>query len=133
MAVDQVNVKALYRRGLAQKSLAEALETEHGPKHDGVLELYTNAKNDFERVTLIEKNNDLATKYLSTTIKDIYRVTVARGEEINLSSKKTEENVKKSNPYEIPEEEQKKRKNKADMTSKIMKDYKVEEVTSMVQ
>lgn len=68
-------------------------------------------------------------KYLSTTIKDIYRVTVAKGEEVNFSSKKTEEEGKKSSPYEIPEGSKKK---KSDM-NKIMKDYRVEEVTSMVQ
>ena len=64
------------------------MENENGPNHEGLLELYEKAKKDFEDVTMVEKNNDLAVKYLSTTIKDIYRVTVAKGEEVNLSSKK---------------------------------------------
>lgn len=40
---------------------------------------YEKAKEDFEKLCLIDKNNELATKNLSSTIKDIYRVTVGRG------------------------------------------------------
>ena len=71
----------------------------------------------------MDKTNDLATKNLSETIKDIYRVTIARGEEISLTSntEKSEPNQTKS-PYEIPEGATKKRG--PDMT-KIMKEYKV--------
>lgn len=53
---------------------------------------------------LIDKKNELASKNLSEVTKDIYRVTVAKGDEVNFSaagqeSKKTE-NTK--SPYEIP-------------------------------
>jgi len=38
---------------------------------------------------ILDRANDLAQKKLSEVIKNIYRVTVSQGKEVNLSSKDT--------------------------------------------
>jgi hypothetical protein len=35
---------------------------------------------------VLDKNNDLAKQKLTQTVKDIYRITVQQGKEVNLSS-----------------------------------------------
>jgi hypothetical protein len=52
-----------------------------------LLGLYEKAKKDFEEVVILDRSNDLAQKKLSEVIKNIYRVTVSQGKEVNLSSK----------------------------------------------
>ena len=49
------------------------------PDHSSLLDIYESAKSDFENLCIIDKQNDLAKKNLSQIIKNIYRVTVAKG------------------------------------------------------
>lgn len=79
LSIDSDNIKGLYRRGLARKEKAEIMEREQGVKSEGLLELYEKAREDFERLCLVDKTNDLATKTLKLIMNDIYRVTVGRG------------------------------------------------------
>lgn len=69
--------------------MAEIIERANGANTTGLVQLYTKAKEDFEQVNLLEKSNDLAMEKFKETVKDIYRVTKAQGQEINLSSKDT--------------------------------------------
>lgn len=69
-------------------------------------------------------------------IKNIYRVTVSQGKEVNLSSKQPEkkESFRPTPTLSVEEkkEQAKPVKRGADMT-KILKEYKIEEVTSMAR
>lgn len=117
------------------KQMAEVLERQNGANYKGLIELYTKAKEDFQQVNLLEKTNELAMQKFKETVKDIYRVTKAQGQEINLSSqvkdepvdKQIHQKLAKSSPYE----NQVKKKG-MDM-EKIMQEYRVNEVTDMVQ
>ena len=71
----------------------------------------------------MDKTNDLATKHLSETIKDIYRVTVARGEKVDLGSNKEATIKSEKSPYAIPEGQ---KKVSGPNMDRILKDYKVE-------
>ncbi len=46
-------------------------------------------------MNLLEKTNELAMQKFKETVKDIYRVTKAQGQEINLSSQVKDEPVDK--------------------------------------
>jgi hypothetical protein len=67
--------------------------------------LYEKAKKDFEEVAILDRTNDLAQKKLMEVVKNIYRVTVSQGKEVNFSSKKEE--VKEVSTISQPAEEKK--------------------------
>ncbi len=67
-------------------------------------------------------------------VKNIYRVTVSQGKEVNLSSsKETEKKEYSSGSKKVEEKPQEVKAVKKGDMNKILKEYKIEEVTSMAR
>jgi len=107
------------------------LEIESNGTSQELLTLYNKAKKDLEDIAVIDKANEIAKQKLSEVVKNIYRVTVTQGKEINLSGgpKVEEAKIAPGKNVEKKIEAPKVVKKSSDM-NKIMKEYRVEEVTS---
>ena len=106
------------------------LEVESNGTAKELMALNEKAKRDFEDVVILDRTNDLAQKKLTEVVKNLYRITVSQGKEANLSSKEVEKKEKSSVNTKVEEkkEEVKVVKKSADM-NKILKEYRVDEVT----
>jgi tetratricopeptide (TPR) repeat protein len=73
LTIDSDHLKGLHRGGLAYKELGEKIETSN-EKDPRLLDLYKKAKEDLEKLTLLDRKNEIAEQKLSETIKNFYRV-----------------------------------------------------------
>lgn len=101
-----------------------------------MLTLYNKAKKDLEELTILDRTNEIAKQKLSEVIKNIYRVTVTQGKEVNLSNTDKVQEAKdvhlKTATNQIKVEPPKPVKKTTDM-NKILQEYKVHEVTSIAR
>lgn len=100
-----------------------------------MLALYGKAKKDLEDLIILDRGNEIAKQKLSEVVKNIYRVTVTQGKEVNLSGGAKVEEVSEKREHKTQAEQPKpavRSRNGADM-NKILKDYKVEEVITLAR
>lgn len=88
-------------------------------------ELYTKAKEDLQRLTLIDRKNEVAEQKLSETVKNYYRVRLlAKHEDEEARKEVAETNV----PLKMSDQAVKKAARQTQAMENIMKQYRVEEV-----
>ena len=96
--------------------------------------LYTRAKKDLEDLTMLDRTNEIAAKKLKEVNKNIYRVSVAEGNEGDLLSGKVETHEVKPATKPVVEYKDKPKANRRGPNmDKIMKEYNIEEVTQMAR